>query len=1243
MKEGNINDRPEPDEREQTEVRLTALALGEASDFEEAELRRAMEADPKLADYFRRIEETVGVVREVVGADVKEGAGIGPKLSLERRVAIRAKLKSGERSGLFSRLQQFEIPSGWGAWAAVFVICIGLVAAMSTPAFNRVRARFQDKAILNNLRQYASAAQQFMLDEGVTEVAYDDIVGIGKHISTLDTVADESYENLRVRQGDTSLSVGSKRGGLVSYNYGPPVRTSGVRSAHIESETLTGIGGGLAEREVSSEEVGGSDSINNVLSLSGPVREPSETIARAPSIPRSLEDSSRLSLVELDRALNSGAGQLWSDRPGPAKNGFFSEAEPIVAEESEVVAIAPLIAASNLFETAGQVSAMDGDERVSFEGVKIRRRDESLSIDSANDNFLTSDFEFKREGSDFLESNEENAEFGTFAVPADAPEKSTAESIPFEDETKKLSAFVVHEDLEQGSGRGNKRSRGKRPGRQGKLSKAEKNGRTDSQDSESEIVELQAFEIRGNRWGRRSRPKMRGKNKGRSVSAELGEAFPSSIPMDTSDGWDRAKTSVSIEDASQIGKTDREGLQDGAAGGALSGAVIGHQSGKTAEGAEIGTGSGIIIGGIYGAMTDSKERKEQEEIAQERGHQQELAKMREIEARKRAQRSEELAMTEGLRSGAEAGSIVGIGEDVTGSETAGIYRRYPVTDEERARLNEEARRRAQTTNVGEELARHGKLKKNAGAPPVDGPGKPSVHDAFMVDESNEVEVMDVFALVEDDSQPDPARASIGQRSKASDADEQYQALRRVPINKEAEKDIGREVPVRRFEPLPEIVVAEQPFSTFSLNVSDVSFRLAAASLAQGMMPSPAEIRSEEFLNAQNYHDPVPTWGLPLSFHWERARSPFHHNREFLRFAVQTASEGRERTRPLSLVLLIDNSGSMERADRRSIVQAAVTVLADALRKGDRISLVAFDRTPRLVVDQVSSEFRSNVAGAVDGLQASGATHLEGGLDLAYEVARTQFQANAGNRVVLMTDGAANLGEVLPDNLRSKVVSNRKLGIALDCFGIGADGLNDAMLEALSRNGDGRYGFLNSVEDVDEGFSQKLAGSLRTAASDVKVQVEFNPDRVESYRQIGYRRHQLNREDFRDDSVDAAEIGSAESGNALYLVARKQNGVGPVATVRVRFRDPASREVREHSWNIPARREAPALREAHPSLRLAVSATMFGEWLAESPYAEGITPRLILENLNGVIEAFPLDAGPVRLREMVEQAAAISGK
>src|SRR5207249_5887220 len=308
-------------------------------------------------------------------------------------------------------------------------------------------------------------------------------------------------------------------------------------------------------------------------------------------------------------------------------------------------------------------------------------------------------------------------------------------------------------------------------------------------------------------------------------------------------------------------------------------------------------------------------------------------------------------------------------------------------------------------------------------------------------------------------------------------------------------------------------------------------------------------------------------GVPIAFAWERTRYPFAHNRDLLRFSVKTAAAGRQPGRPLNLVLLLDNSGSMERADRVQIIHEALRVLSSQLQPQDKLSVVTFARTARLWVDGVSGAQAGEVAEQVSGLTPQGGTNLEDAMDLAYQTALRHYLANGVNRVVLLTDGAANLGNVEPDALKQKVEAHRKQGIALDCFGVGWEGYNDDLLEVLSRNGDGRYGFINTPEEAVTGFAGQLAGSLRVAASDVKVQVEFNPSRVKSYRQIGYAKHQLKKEQFRDNTVDAAEIGAAEAGNALYVVETDPSGEGPLATVRVRYKIPGTSDYREHEWPV----------------------------------------------------------------------------
>lgn len=498
-----------------------------------------------------------------------------------------------------------------------------------------------------------------------------------------------------------------------------------------------------------------------------------------------------------------------------------------------------------------------------------------------------------------------------------------------------------------------------------------------------------------------------------------------------------------------------------------------------------------------------------------------------------------------------------------------------------------------------------------------------------------------------DKNPPEVRTPVASRPALSlpglAQDEKTSVLGRRVLSQQAVEALP---PTRKIAPplvpQPEVVAADDSFSTFSLNVTDVSFKLAGAALDGGSMPEPGTIRSEEFVNAFEYRDPEPASGRPIGFAWERAAAPFAQQRDVLRLAVRTAALGREAGRPLNLVLAVDGSGSMERADRVRILREAMRALAGQLKAGDRVSLISFARTARLWLEGVPAERATEWVEAVDRLTPEGGTNLEDALRVGYETALKHFAPQGVNRVVLLTDGAANLGDLDPESLRRLVTSYRQRGVALDAFGIGWEGFNDDLLESLTRNGDGRYGFINSPEEAATGFAAQLAGALQVAANDVKVQVEFNPRRVRVWRQIGYARHQLTREQFRDNTVDAAELGAAESGNALYVVETLPSGEGPVATARVRFRTPGTGAYEEHEWVVPYTGPALPLTQSSPALRLAVVAASFSEWLAASPFAAEATPSRLLPLLTGVAHTFQPDPRPARLEAMIRQAQSLSG-
>lgn len=403
----------------------------------------------------------------------------------------------------------------------------------------------------------------------------------------------------------------------------------------------------------------------------------------------------------------------------------------------------------------------------------------------------------------------------------------------------------------------------------------------------------------------------------------------------------------------------------------------------------------------------------------------------------------------------------------------------------------------------------------------------------------------------------------------------------------------------------ETSAAAQPFSTFSLHVSDASFKLAKAALERGEQPDPASIRPEEFYNAFDYGDPAPGRGEPVACALEQSANPVIPQRNLVRIGIRAGSSGRGQSTPLNLTLLLDSSGSMEREDRHQGMAMAVQQLAGLLKEGDTVSVIGFSRQPRLLVDRLPGTRAQELNVLLAQTPSEGGTNLEEGLKLAEELAKRQFNAAAQNRIVLFTDGAANLGDAQPETLQARIETMRQDGIAFDAAGFGTDGLNDKLLERLTRNGNGRYYIVDRPEDADANFAKQLAGAFRPAAENVKVQVRFNPARVGKYKLIGFEEHRLNKEDFRNDAVDAAEMAAEEAGNALYQIEPLPGGEGEIGEVSVRFRDAASGEMVERTWTIPYEAQAPAFDLAPPSIQLAALSAFAAEKLRKAPMAEAI--------------------------------------
>ncbi|MGL4400696.1 MAG: YfbK domain-containing protein [Luteolibacter sp.] len=401
----------------------------------------------------------------------------------------------------------------------------------------------------------------------------------------------------------------------------------------------------------------------------------------------------------------------------------------------------------------------------------------------------------------------------------------------------------------------------------------------------------------------------------------------------------------------------------------------------------------------------------------------------------------------------------------------------------------------------------------------------------------------------------------------------------------------------------EILAAETPYSTFSLNISDASFQLAKATLTKGERPDPASIKPEQFYNAVDYGDPAPASNEPVAATIEQSAHPVIPGRNLVRVALRTGSVGRGAVQPLRLTLLVDQSGSMLREDRRASMEHALDQLGVLLTKNDLVTVIGFSRTPHLLAEGKAADETLKLPELINQTASEGGTNLEEALKLGGQLAERYQLAGAQNRIVLFTDGAANLGDANPAHLAEQVKAFRQKGLAFDIAGIGADGLNDRLLSELARNGNGRYYVVG--DEKNDSLARQLAGAFRPSAENVKVQVNFNPQRVGNYKLIGFEKDRLKTEDFRNDAVDAAELAAEEAGVAVYQVEPLADGTGEIGEVSVRFRDAASQEMVERNWTIPFESQATVFDRATPSMQLAGLSLLAAEKLKGGPLADAI--------------------------------------
>jgi Ca-activated chloride channel homolog len=330
-------------------------------------------------------------------------------------------------------------------------------------------------------------------------------------------------------------------------------------------------------------------------------------------------------------------------------------------------------------------------------------------------------------------------------------------------------------------------------------------------------------------------------------------------------------------------------------------------------------------------------------------------------------------------------------------------------------------------------------------------------------------------------------------------------------------------------------VTDNPLSTFSIDVDAASYSNIRRFLNQGQLPPAGAIRIEEMVNYFTYQYPQPVKNEPFSINTEISDAPWNKEHKLVLIGLQGKKIPTENLPASNLVFLIDVSGSMQDPLKLPLVKASMKMLVDQLREQDNISMVVYAGAAGLVLSPTSGDEKTTIKDAIDKLESGGSTAGGAGIKLAYKTARENFVKGGNNRVILCTDGDFNVGESSDDAMERMIEEERKSGVFLTVLGYGMGNYQDAKMQKLADKGNGNHAYIDGISEAKKVLVNEFGGTLFTIAKDVKLQVEFNPAKVQGYRLIGYENRMLAKEDFNDDKKDAGELGSGHTVTALYEV------------------------------------------------------------------------------------------------------------
>ena len=442
---------------------------------------------------------------------------------------------------------------------------------------------------------------------------------------------------------------------------------------------------------------------------------------------------------------------------------------------------------------------------------------------------------------------------------------------------------------------------------------------------------------------------------------------------------------------------------------------------------------------------------------------------------------------------------------------------------------------------------------------------------------------------------------------------------------------------------PFIDTEDDQLSTFAIDVDTASYTIARRFLDDGHLPDQNSIRVEEFVNYfdQGYEAPADD---AFAIHIDGSPSPFGNGNHWLmRVGLQGKELTEEQRQDATLVFTIDVSGSMAREDRLGLVQQSLRLLVDELRSDDKVAIVTYGDRGSVLLKATEARERGKILRAIDSLQPGGSTYVEDGLKVAYKLAVDQVESNRITRVMVLSDGVGNVGNTGPDSILRQVQDYVDRGVTLTTVGFGMGNYNDILMEQLANDGDGAYYYVDTLSEARRIFVDDLTGTLQVIARDAKVQVEFNPEVVSRYRLLGYENRDVADDDFRNDAVDAGEIGAGHSVTALYELKLREDAEGTVGTVYMRYEDVGLNEVVEINQEFHHSDLAVAFEETPATFQLSAVVAEFAEVLRGSYWAREGNLQAVAEEARRIQRLLPDSTAVSDFASLAIQAASFEAE